>query len=380
MAKNFFIITDRLKDFTPLFKEVKKKTFFTTHIVSYKEFMSNEFMDCLKEINQSDVIIAIKNDFFNKVKDEFLPYVKSLFLPGFNNIIHIFTQPGMLADDDIVSGTKHGYFLYEEPYFVGQIVNFILYTIKIFSEATMSGRLLDYITTSFEGIVNEELLKKKKKEIEKLNEELEIISKTDSLTKIFNRKTIFDQLERELKRTKRDLWRIETSIKKDARVNIQSHADHYDYEPIGELLDHYGVYSLMMIDVDHFKLVNDTHGHLVGDHVLRVIGQLLADKEIFRTNDVSGRIGGEEFIVILPETNVNNALGPAIRFMNKLSSIEFPGKEDKKFKITVSIGISESSPKDTIKDDILRRVDKALYWAKEHGRDQIVIYEKVFDK
>jgi len=378
MAKNLFIIKNRITKFIPLFNKIKKYTLFTTHIVDFKEFTSKEYSRYLKNYSQSEVIIAIKNDFYSRIKNEFKDYVSSIFLPGFNNIIVLYTHPNFLEDDNISTGNRHSHYLSEKADSEGLIINFILYTLKVFNESRLSIRLLDYITDSFEEIVHEELLKKKKNEIEVLNKELEQISKTDSLTKIFNRKTIFEELDHEMERTKRDLWRIERSIRNDGHVNIHSYGDQYDYEPIGELLDHYGIFSVFMMDVDHFKKVNDTHGHLVGDEVLRTIGELLKDKEIFRKNDVSGRVGGEEFIVILPETNVNNAIGPAIRFMNKLSRIEFIGKNKKKFKISISIGISESSPKDKTRDDILKRADKALYWAKEHGRDQIVIYEKVF--
>ncbi|MBN1699647.1 MAG: GGDEF domain-containing protein [Spirochaetales bacterium] len=380
MTKNIFIIKNKLSKYTAILDGYKKESLFNTHIITYSQFKGDTYQTYLQDYSQSDIVIMMHAAFYKPIEEEFAQMTKKLFGPGFKNVMYLYTRPDLIKEMDIISGSKHCYYISEtfppEP----QIINLILYTIKVFNETTLSFRLFDYITNSFEGIVNEELLKKKKEEVEQLNKELETMNKIDSLTKLYNRKTIFEELDSELLRTRRDLWRIEKTLKASGRVNIHTFNGKFDFEPIGELLDHYGIFSVMMLDVDHFKLINDTHGHLIGDAVLRTIGELLSDPEVFRNNDISGRVGGEEFIVVLPETNVNNAIGPAIRFMNKLAATEFTGKNRIKFKISVSIGISESSPKDRTKEDIIKRADKALYWAKEHGRNQIVIYEKVFNK
>ena len=165
MSKNYIIIKNRLTKFIPVFEEIKKNSLFTTHIINYNEFLSDEYKQYLKSYNQSEIIIAIKSDFYSRVKEEFILYLKSIFLPGFNNIIYLATKLNLFNNDEITSGTRHSFFLYEEADLKGLTINLMLYTIKVFSEATLSIRLLDYITNSFEGIVNEELLKKRKKEI-----------------------------------------------------------------------------------------------------------------------------------------------------------------------------------------------------------------------
>ena len=189
---------------------------------------------------------------------------------------------------------------------------------------------------------------------------------------------MFEFLDRESKRTMRDLWRISSFLKGEANAQLLNYDPKYDHEPVGNLLDHVGVFTVMMIDVDQFKGVNDTYGHLMGDEVLKTIGALLQDKSIFRESDILGRFGGEEFIGIFPSTNVNNALGPAMRFVKSLKEKRFQTKDLIPFGVTVSIGISEYHSTDSNKEDVIHRADKALYWAKEHGRDQIAVYEKLY--
>jgi len=133
----------------------------------------------------------------------------------------------------------------------------------------------------------------------------------------------------------------------------------------------------MLIDVDRFKSVNDTHGHLAGDAVLQSLGEIFLDKDIFREKDITGRWGGEEFLVILPDTDINDAIKPADRFIRKLEGKEFIGAKGVSFKVTVSIGISQSSPYDQSKEDIIKRVDEALYWAKSNGRNRLAVFEKL---
>ncbi|HEQ72305.1 MAG TPA: GGDEF domain-containing protein, partial [Spirochaetia bacterium] len=246
------------------------------------------------------------------------------------------------------------------------------------NECILSNRLVDYITHSFDHIVSSELLRRKKEEIELLNKELELKNKTDSLTSLYNRQAMFEFLEKESKRTMRDLWRISSFLKGESTAQLLNYNSEFENEPIGELLDHVGVFSVIMIDVDHFKRINDTYGHLTGDEVLKTIGAMLQDRSIFRESDVLGRFGGEEFIGIFPSTNVNNALGPAMRFTQSLKKKTFTAKGLDPFSVTVSIGISEYHSTDKNKEDVIHRADKALYWAKEHGRDQIAIYEKIY--
>lgn len=128
--------------------------------------------------------------------------------------------------------------------------------------------------------------------------------------------------------------------------------------------------SLVSIDIDHFKLVNDTHGHGVGDRVIKVLARLLRQR--LRGADLVGRMGGEEFSIILPLTNAAAAKGVLDEIHKDFGSIIFHGEGDQQFSVTISIGIAEYQDGDTAVS-LSDAADKALYMAKHNGRDQIVI-------
>ena len=119
--------------------------------------------------------------------------------------------------------------------------------------------------------------------------------------------------------------------------------------------------SILFFDIDHFKRVNDTYGHEFGDYVLTQIGKIL--KKNFRKNDIIGRWGGEEFIVILPNTSYEDALKLAEKLRKIIEKHDFKGK-----KITVSIGVSEYNGN---LEEELEKADEALYEAKNSGRNQV---------
>lgn len=133
----------------------------------------------------------------------------------------------------------------------------------------------------------------------------------------------------------------------------------------------------LMLDIDHFKRVNDTWGHVAGDVVLRELAQRIESQ--VRASDVAARYGGEEFVVLLPNTEVSSAklLAERIRTTISGSPMEFPGGES--VTITVSIGIAEvrPSPDDydlkTVGDSLIARADVALYAAKSAGRDRVIV-------
>lgn len=124
--------------------------------------------------------------------------------------------------------------------------------------------------------------------------------------------------------------------------------------------------SLIMIDIDFFKKINDTYGHIKADEFLGVLGKVL--KKQIRKSDIAARFGGEEFIILLPETNLRKAKKFATRLRNAINS----NRILKKHKVTVSGGITQFKKRDT-KTSFKKRVDKALYMAKEGGRDQFVV-------
>jgi len=126
--------------------------------------------------------------------------------------------------------------------------------------------------------------------------------------------------------------------------------------------------SMLMLDLDHFKLVNDTYGHAAGDEALRTFTQVMKASEL-RKSDFFGRIGGEEFAVTLPETGIQDAAKVAERIRASLGSTPVISK-GKVFYITASIGVSEYQTGDT-QDALLQRADQAMYQAKRTGRDKV---------
>ncbi len=175
------------------------------------------------------------------------------------------------------------------------------------------------------------------------NKQLEELSITDELTKMHNRRFINKKLDEEFRRSIR-----------------------YS-RPL----------SCLMFDADHFKSVNDTYGHSFGDIVLKDIARIIM--ETVRLVDICGRFGGEEFIVLLPDTDLKNGVFLADRIRKKIEEHEF---KDATISIrkTTSIGVS-CVPDDKIKDafELVEWADKGLYFAKMNGRNRVVAYNEVPD-
>ncbi|MBU1053619.1 MAG: diguanylate cyclase [Proteobacteria bacterium] len=167
------------------------------------------------------------------------------------------------------------------------------------------------------------------------------MSTHDELTGLYNRRYFGEVLERETERSKR----------------------------------YHEALALCIVDLDHFKNINDTYGHSAGDKVLSEIGKIL--KDCIRGSDVACRYGGEEFAIILTNTNMDNAVQLSKRFIKKLSVHEFE-YDDYKFKITGSIGIAalDNSFWEQSQAELIKRADTALYQAKEQGRNRIVVYQE----
>ncbi len=169
---------------------------------------------------------------------------------------------------------------------------------------------------------------------------IEQMAITDELTQIYNRHHFHAALDQELKRSKR-----------------------YDH-PL----------SLMMLDIDHFKRVNDVYGHQVGDDVLKGLSAII--KSTTREMDVVARYGGEEIAVILPETNCSGAILNAEKIRDNIEKHVFEILDGKTLQVTVSIGVScleqvDSSEEDKAKK-LIQIADEALYLAKKSGRNQVV--------
>lgn len=126
--------------------------------------------------------------------------------------------------------------------------------------------------------------------------------------------------------------------------------------------------SIIMLDVDDFKNFNDKYGHLEGDHVLTKIGKVLL--EGIRKIDSAYRYGGEEFTLLLPETDLEEAVKVAERIRKKFGDEIFSPGPDKKVHVTVSVGVSEYQQEEEI-GEFIKRADNALYLAKKLGKDQV---------
>jgi diguanylate cyclase (GGDEF)-like protein/PAS domain S-box-containing protein len=178
-------------------------------------------------------------------------------------------------------------------------------------------------------------------QIKAYEENLQILANTDSLTRLYNRRQIYPFLQTELDRAAR---------KKTP-------------------------FSVLMMDIDHFKKVNDTHGHAGGDLLLAGFADKI--RNAFREMDTAFRFGGEEFIVLLPETEGINAMIPSERFRRLIADSSFPMPPDGlHVSVTVSIGIAMYREGDTI-DDVIRHADLAMYAAKNGGRDRVVDFDRL---
>jgi diguanylate cyclase (GGDEF)-like protein len=129
--------------------------------------------------------------------------------------------------------------------------------------------------------------------------------------------------------------------------------------------------SVLMLDIDFFKNVNDTYGHQVGDIVLQALSKVCL--ETLRQVDVAGRLGGEEFAIILPETDSKEALEVAERFREAVANIEVVIPSGLPIHFTVSIGVTTLGKKNINLDILIHQADKALYQAKETGRNKVCV-------
>lgn len=172
----------------------------------------------------------------------------------------------------------------------------------------------------------------------KADHELRRLAQTDALTGLLNRRQFMMTADQELSRTKR----------------------------------YGGPLSVLMIDIDRFKIVNDTWGHQTGDLVIRKLGQLC--RETLRDIDIIGRIGGEEFAVALPQTDPTRALDVAERLRQAVALIEVAHEQDLSLRFTVSIGVTTLAHTETTLDTLLGWADIAMYEAKNSGRNRVCAY------
>jgi diguanylate cyclase (GGDEF)-like protein len=124
----------------------------------------------------------------------------------------------------------------------------------------------------------------------------------------------------------------------------------------------------IMLDLDYFKRINDSRGHVVGDYILKAVAERLNCG--LRPYDIVGRYGGEEFMVVLPDTNLEQNLIVANRICELIRNTPFD-VEGEMLQVTASLGVSSSSPTDESLNDLIKRADEGLYKAKADGRDRV---------
>jgi len=129
--------------------------------------------------------------------------------------------------------------------------------------------------------------------------------------------------------------------------------------------------ALVMFDIDHFKQINDTYGHAAGDDVLRELGARTMNS--VRRVDLAARVGGEEFVVVMPETDLANAAAVAERLRVAVAKEPFTVRATgEKLAVTVSIGVAAAIASGDHRDGLLKRTDEALYSAKKAGRNRVI--------
>ena len=287
----------------------------------YNVLVWNQFMENHSSVLPSDIRGKCLFDFFSEVDKE---WFKIKADPVFN-----------LGSPAFIIWEQRPYlFKFATSRPITSASDFMYQNITLFPLASLSDQVEQMCIVVYD--VTDEALNKLG--IETLNKKLEQMSRVDGLTGLFNRRYWEEQFNREFKRLQR---------------NDQSAA-------------------AIMLDIDHFKAVNDNYGHPAGDFIIKTLAKII--KTAIRETDIAGRYGGEEFAIFLPETNPENAKLVAER-IRKLAEKYTPVYEGVEINFTVSVGVAGFNSSYSDHMVWLEHADQALYQAKEGGRNQVRMAE-----
>ncbi len=264
------------------------------------------------------------NSLLEQYEDDNIPYLKSIG-DKWDKIKEAALQyrenPSLENSELLLRASEEGWEITDQAVLINQYI----------AENNITRLTLPLIFLVLEFVVGLALLYIVKKYV---YDNLEKFALYDLLTDIYSRRYFFEYINKEISRTHRK-----------------------EYE-----------FSVIMLDIDRFKNVNDTYGHAKGDYVLKTIAKIVNDT--IRNSDILSRIGGEEFTIILPETKIEQATAMAERVRQAVENYIF----DTVGNLTISLGVTSNKPDDN-SDRIFKRVDSALYLAKNSGRNRVCVEE-----
>lgn len=335
---NIFFIEDDLGVYKRyFFVEDESINFFSTSLNNLNEIDTTQ----IPKKREHNIVIFNAKLFNDGIKNELIDFFTH---KGFD-----FTLPYLvvLTSNNEQQGTNDQLINYDDYVYYLPIenederlynANFMMFITVVFDKLLSDERLNSFIIDSFHNLADSHIVLQQKREIEKLNKELEMLSKIDPLTKLYNRRAFFEAFEDEIKKT--------------------------------------AVITCLLIDIDMFKVINDTYGHQAGDIVLKTLGKVILSDKIFRKVDIFGRYGGEEFIIILPGLHENEAAQYAQKLCGYFKKVTYRVANEQSFNATLSIGVSELRQSDNLVEKVINRADQALYQAKHEGRDRVVVYKR----
>ncbi|MCX6558032.1 MAG: GGDEF domain-containing protein, partial [Candidatus Aminicenantes bacterium] len=307
--------------------DVRQKEKSTERQVSYDQLLSSISRQLFFDLVAIALIVFFSGGLDSPIIAMFIVYIMiATFLTDYHMAFRITLTVIVLLL--LITVLQKG----ETFFYSQQIMAMLTFDIMFIFTYFVSGYLSKNLHT------NEALLK----ELLKQTQELSI---SDGLTGLYNQMHFFELIKMETKKAQR----------------------------------HSQSYALIMFDVDYFKNFNDHNGHQRGSETLKDIGAIMKSK--FRTSDLLAKYGGDEFVIILPHTDKVGAYLAAERLRESVEKHVFPGAEfQPQKKLTISLGLAAFPEHGLNEEEILNRADKALYFAKESGRNRTVIYNENIGK